>query len=228
MKPALEVKWISKDRLNVIAEKFLEKHHPSLSIPVPIEKIIDVDLGIDIIPVPGLKQSYRDAGLDIDAFISSDLKSITVDEYVYQIIENRYRFTLAHELSHKILHMDTDIYQKYIFNNIDEWLATLKEIQAVPAYRQARDWAEWQADELAGRILVPKAILADEFYRERDETFQNYSEDHPQFVLYSDQVDYLDFVTDVTVHSLAQKFVVSDKTTMKIRLERDGLIEKQR
>lgn len=53
MKPVLEVKWISKDRLSTIAEKFLAEHNPLLSIPVPIEEIIDVNLGMDIIPVPG-------------------------------------------------------------------------------------------------------------------------------------------------------------------------------
>ena len=224
MRPEFKVKRLRKDRIIAIAENFLREHNPSNSIPVPIEEIIELDLEMDIIPIPGLKDTSKAAGLDIDGFISSDLRSITVDQYILEKRGNRYRFTLAHEVSHRILH--PDIYQQYEFSNIDNWISTIISIQS-SSQKTAREWAEWQADQLAGLILVPKSILAVEFNKEIEETFKVYSEDHPVYTLYSDQVDYLDFIRDITVRSLAQQFVVS-KDTMRIRLENDGLIERRR
>lgn len=177
---------------------------------------------MDIIPIEGLKKGFTSAGFDIDAFLSSDLMSITVDQDVH---ENRYRFTLAHELAHRLLH--ADMYRQYGFGNTEEWLSVIAGIQASSYQKKEREKAEWQADQLAGLILVPKVVLTEEFEKEREETFRIYSTDHPVFVQYSDQVDYLEFITDVTIHSLAQKFVVSD-VTMRIRLEHDDLIERRR
>ena len=220
-----KVKWVSKDYLNSVAIKFLKEYNPHNIIPVPIEHIIEYDLNMDIIPIPGLKDSFGDEGFDIDAFISSDLQSITVEQHTMVKMENRYRFTLAHEIAHKLLH--EDIYQKFKFGNLDEWVSIISDMQSLDALKKERDTAEWQADELAGRILVPKAILIDKFDKEQNITIKTYSKDHPDFIIYSDYVDYLDFVIDVTIHSLAQTFIVSDNV-VRIRLERDGIIERHK
>lgn len=42
------------NEINYVAESFLASYHPDMSIPVPIEKIIDNSLKIDIIPFPDL------------------------------------------------------------------------------------------------------------------------------------------------------------------------------
>jgi hypothetical protein len=57
-----------------VAEEFLTAHHPSGELPIPIEEIIEFDCAIDIVPVPGLLSD-----LDIDAFMTADLKEIRVD-----------------------------------------------------------------------------------------------------------------------------------------------------
>ncbi len=85
--------------LRVRAADFLRTHHPQGTIPVPIEEIVEFKYRIDIIPVHGLQQAF-----EIDGFISSDLKTITVDCFIYEHRPNRYRFTLAHELAHAVLH----------------------------------------------------------------------------------------------------------------------------
>jgi len=38
--------------------------------------------------------------------MSSNLKELTVDEYIYNNRLNRYRFTIAHEIGHIIMHAD--------------------------------------------------------------------------------------------------------------------------
>ncbi len=107
------------DQINSGAESFLNIYNSSGTIPVPIEEIIEFQLQIDIIPVPGLKDSFEKVGLDIDAFISSDFRSITVDKYIQEKISNRYRFTLAHEIGHMQLHRY--LYTQFRFNDIGDW-----------------------------------------------------------------------------------------------------------
>ncbi len=223
MNKEFKIKWLSKSDIDSIAKSFIKKYHRTKSIPVDIERIIEFNLEMDIIPIPGLKDSFELAGFDIDAFISSDLQSITVDQYVMEKREARYRFTLAHEIAHKLLH--GDFYEQFNFYSIDDWIATIIEIQSNVSLSSEREKAEWQADELAGRILVPTVILAEEFTKEQDITFRTFSKDHPDYTSYSDNIDYLDFIKDVTIHSLAKRFMVSDDV-IRIRLENDKLIER--
>lgn len=55
------------------ARDFLRTHHPAGTIPVPIEEIVEFNYRIDIVPLPGLQEAF-----EVDGFISSDLKAITV------------------------------------------------------------------------------------------------------------------------------------------------------
>jgi hypothetical protein len=138
---------LSYEDLRRAANDFLMTYHPSQSLPVPIEEIIDLELKINIIPVPGLQQE-----IEMDAFISSDCTEITVDEFVYRKRLNRYRFSLAHELGHKILHRS--IYCLMAFRTIAGWVAFL---QACPPDQHS--WLEYQARSFAGLVLVPKDLL---------------------------------------------------------------------
>ena len=129
------------------AEKFLQKHHPEDTYPIPIEDIIEFQLGLDIIPLDGLHRI-----IDTDGFISSDLKSISVEEYVYKNRAGRYRFTLAHEIGHLILH--ENVYSQCRFKTTREWK---KFIENFP--EKEYSWLEWQANEFAGLVLVPSHHL---------------------------------------------------------------------
>jgi len=207
MRKRLEPSWMSTDAINSFAIKFLKTYCNPLSIPVPIDRIVEFDLEMDIIPIPGLKRDLTQAGFDIDGFISSDFKSITVDQYTMEA-ENmgaRYRFTLSHEIGHKVLH--EDLYQQYRFDTFDEWKSTILNMPI-----QEREMIEWQAREFAGLVLVPRAILKREFDTDQEETIRLFGKKHPAMV------------SDITVHSLAKKFDVSDEV-IRIRLERDRLIK---
>ena len=69
----IQAEWMTTDEINEIAKEFLKQHHKSMQIPIPIEEIIEFDLEIDIIPVPGLKHDFTESNLDIDGFISSEI-----------------------------------------------------------------------------------------------------------------------------------------------------------
>ena len=76
---------------------------PPDKIPVPIEEIVEFGLGLEIVPKDRLKST-----IDVDGFLSNDLKTIYIDGKIYsdKRYSNRLRFTLAHEVSHYILHED--------------------------------------------------------------------------------------------------------------------------
>lgn len=99
MAERLHPPFLSYEALRRRAGDFLRTHHPDGTIPLPIEEIVEFRYRIDIIPVPGLQEAF-----EVDGFISSDLKSITVDAFVHERRPGRYRFTLAHELAHVVLH----------------------------------------------------------------------------------------------------------------------------
>jgi len=197
------------DQINSDAESFLKQYYSFLSIPIPIEEIIDLKLQIDIIPIPGLKEAFERVDLDIDAFISSDFKSISVDRYVQSRRSNRYRFSLAHEIGHTLLH--GYLYNQFEFDRIDEWIGI---INSIPLYE--RGMVEWQANEFAGLILVPRKVLKDEFCKVIKINEKKFK------VSFEDKKD---LAIDFAICSLAQMFCVSEEV-MRIRFERDGLIER--
>jgi len=149
----LQPPFLPYDTLRRRAGDFLRTHHPEGSIPVPIEEIVEFRYRIDIIPVPGLQEAF-----EVDGFISSDLKAITVDSFVYERRPGRYRFTLGHELAHAVLH--PRIYQAHQFRTTEEWKRFQREMD-----EQDRRWLEWQAYAFAGLILVPADPLRTEYQR---------------------------------------------------------------
>ncbi len=140
------------DDLRRSAETFLSKHNPGLEIPVPIERIVEFGFGIDIVPMPGL------GNFDTVAFISRDLTTIHVDEFVYLHRPNRYRFSLAHELGHRLLH--AEVYRQFEFEDIQSWRQFMADAIPLEEYR----WLEWHANAFAGLILVPADRLRSVFF----------------------------------------------------------------
>jgi len=130
------------------ADAFLAKFNPTGAIPVPIEEIAEFTLELNIIPIPNLQDL-----LEIAGFIASDFKSITVDQFVMEHREKRYRYTLAHELGHLWLHQE--IFAQLKFHSIDDWKRFQKEVD-VGDY----GWLEWQAYAFGGLVLAPRQPLA--------------------------------------------------------------------
>jgi hypothetical protein len=119
------------------------------SVPVDIEKIIDIKLGIDIIPSPGLQYLC-----DTDALISSNWKSILVDynRFSDERYQNRLRFSFAHEIGHFILHKD--IYKSFKIKSSKDLQKLMKEIPA-----KEYGYLEIQANKFANYLLIPREQL---------------------------------------------------------------------
>jgi Zn-dependent peptidase ImmA (M78 family) len=141
------VPFISQEEIQDRVDEFLREYHHDLSIPVPIEEIIEFGLSIEIRPMRGLKARFQFEGA-----ITHDLNTILVDEGIMQRYPNRYRFTLAHELAHRLLH-GTFISECVVTSN-DTWQQSIQEIDP-----KSFSFMEHQAYIMAGRLLVPTSAL---------------------------------------------------------------------
>lgn len=140
----MDIPHLSYEQIRTQAEEFLRQHHSSRKIPVPIERIVEFQLKVDIIPLPGLKEVY-----DFDGFTSADLKGISVDLFAYEHRPRRYRFTLAHEVGHIVLH--AKLFKEHPFRTADEWKHF---VHTFPS--QEFGLLESQANCFAGLVLVPR------------------------------------------------------------------------
>jgi len=143
----LDVEYLKYEEIAKIAADFLDQNGAN-SIPIAIEDIIDINLGVNIIPIPGLQDIYG-----VDGFMSSDCLEIYIDNFVYEERPYRYRFTLAHEIAHSIIHRQ--YLCNYSFNNIDEWKNFYNELD-----NSDHSKMEFQAYAFGGLVLVPRQTLA--------------------------------------------------------------------
>lgn len=148
MVPPHEV--LSYEDIRGRVDDVLRRYWPSGSIPVDVEHIADVGLGLDIVAVAYLHSRYG-----IDGFLSSDRRAIYVDSAVQEhSILYRYRFTIAHELGHYFL--NERLFADRTFRSVDEWMEYLKEFP-----EEERSWFEWQGYSFGGFLLAPRAALAE-------------------------------------------------------------------
>lgn len=197
--------WIDKEALWQRVEEIRSQYWPEGSVPVKIEAIVEFRLKLDIEPKHDLLSL-----LDMDAYLKVDRSGIVVDYACYMNTKfaNRLRFSFAHELGHYFLH--SAIYSQLKFSSPEDW----KEFTtSLPASEYAN--FEWQANEFAGRLLVPYDTLKGEVGK----LFEIIKKD-------SDLRDYLhrdqDAVLSRIAPTLRRKFGVSE-AAIETRVRRDGL-----
>lgn len=120
------------------------------SVPIDIEKIIDVKLKIEIILIENLESLC-----DTDALITSNWQSIYIDQKAYSDdrYQNRLRFSLGHEVGHFVLHRN--IYSSFNIQTISDFYKFLEEIP-----REQYGYLETQANKFANYLLVPRKRLS--------------------------------------------------------------------
>jgi len=205
----IKVPYFSYADLSKISYQFLQKFNFATKIPVPIEEIIDLKLKINIFASPGLRDIH-----EIEGWTSGDLSTIFVDEFIFYHRETRFRFTLAHELGHIVLHKK--IYGEHTFSSIEDWKRFCNKID-----KKSYSWVESQAYNFAGLILVPSIHLTKFF---KDQIIKHKSSfDSARFKkLTKDK--YQDYFIDVASVALASIFNVSTDVISR-RIEKDGLIK---
>ncbi len=156
---------LSRSQIWEEAEAFRSGHIFTTDLPIDIELVTDATLDIRIIPIESL-QSH----CDMDGFISKDFKYIYVDKSLYTIDHyyRRVRFTIAHELGHYMLHRSIIDHQK--FKDEDDWIRFRMGIPET-----SLGWFEMQANEFAGRLLVPLDPLIEDFRLRRQDVLRKNS-----------------------------------------------------
>ncbi|MBU0711696.1 ImmA/IrrE family metallo-endopeptidase [bacterium] len=191
----IKVKCLSWEQIRLIADDFREQHvKPSDLLPVDMEMILEIELKIDI----DLKENLL-ALADIDAFISPDCRTMFVDKNQYEDRRylNRLRFTYAHEVGHIVLHKEE--MSKIRFSSIEEWIQ-FQTNRANDGYI----WFERQANEFAGRLLIPKPRLLQEI--------KNYDSKIKQYLSRVENDCYeLDSLKMVIARAVCPVFGVSEK-----------------
>lgn len=144
--------YLEKREIWQIAENFRAKFWPENTLPVDIESIVEKRLKLNIEPEHDLLSDC-----DIDAYLQIDLTGIVVDNtrYMDERFSNRLRFSFAHELGHLFLHKE--IYKTFAIKEPSDW----KEFMLNISEREYK-FFEYQANEFAGRVLVPNDRLLSE------------------------------------------------------------------
>lgn len=203
----LDVDYLSDEEIALVAEDFLNKIG-SDEIPVQIEKIVEYDLGMDIVPAPGIQQF-----VNTDAFTSGDFSSIWVDEDVYNNRYYRYRFSLAHEVGHVIMH------KKYLmeieFANLDEYKAFIDELD-----ERDHSKMEYQGYTFGGLVLVPRERLKMYFQEELKKVKRYIDQARDNKIARN---AYLSYVVDKIASNLSPVFEVSTGVLTR-RINNDSLV----
>lgn len=144
----IKAPYIGSSEIKIKADEFRDKYWNN-NLPIDIEKIIDVDLKVSIIPLPNLEKLC-----DTNALIASDWESLYVDKELFEDgrRQNRLRFSLAHELGHFILHKN--FYQGLKIGSIEDFYSF---IEMIPGEQYG--YLETQANKFSGHLLVPRDLL---------------------------------------------------------------------
>jgi hypothetical protein len=147
----LGVGFVSDDRLCQEATALLVRHGRLGIIPVDVEMLVEKDMGLEIIPVPGLRDLAGETGTGTESF--TDTRAIYVDQRIMERVPVRYRFSLAHEVGHIVLH--GSILDAHRFGSVAEWKDFMCRVHLDDHFRM-----EYQASAFAGHLLVPTGHLA--------------------------------------------------------------------
>lgn len=126
-------------------------------LPVDVFTLAELELKLDVLPFDDLFEKY-----DSDAALTHDFTGLYVDAEAYILWEHgplwrqrRLRFTVAHELGHYVMHRD--VAAGFRFNSLDDFARWTK------GYGGQQYTLEQEANEFAGRLLVPSDRLRKEF-----------------------------------------------------------------
>ena len=173
--------------------------------PIDVFTFFEVDLRLDPIPFPRLTLKYR-----VEAAITADFTGLYLDEEQYALMEkgpewrlSRLRFTIAHELAHFFLHKDLP--QADHFSSLPAFAHWTNN------YAGRKYTIEQEANEFAGRLLVPRETLQklfDEFAGPAEKLVPNFMEAGAMRDKFSEKV--------------APRFGVNTQV-IAVRLDRDGI-----
>ncbi len=142
------------------------------------------------------------------------MQAIYVDQGIMERVEARYRFSLAHEVGHMVLHRR--VFEEQRIDCIEAWKDFMDRVDLGDYSR-----IEFQAYAFAACLLVPKRHLGSAFRRELTELDQMISEARS---LGFSKVQYLSNALETIADRLRRTFNVSSEVLVR-RMDKDGLAD---
>ena len=178
---------LSRSQIDNEAEKFLKKYRPNAlaeATKLDLETLIENDLQLEI-DYQNLDKNHRILGATIfrDGYMEvynnekKELKKFKSNTMIFDIElaedykqEGRFLFTLAHEIGHWVLHKKYffiderqqsifDLYRDEIETNGIVCAKRNEDDMIIVKRKSLEEWIEWQADNFASSLLMPKEVF---------------------------------------------------------------------
>jgi hypothetical protein len=160
MKKRPRAKYLSNEQIWSQVEEFRESDAVIEYVDLPIDTFNVADLGLhfDIVPLPEMQEllgqpsaivcSKRILYIDSQAFEKAERDAEWIPPFL--------RFSMAHEIGHYIMH--SQHWDQLGIETLDQYIGWFGH-----ATNRMKDSLEYQADEFAGRFLVPVDKLIEEY-----------------------------------------------------------------
>ncbi|MCX7022441.1 MAG: ImmA/IrrE family metallo-endopeptidase [bacterium] len=192
--------FIRKEELWERAEHIRTTYRENESLPIDSDLICEKS-GMHIVPTTDMPEIF-----DCCIILNRNELCVNWKRYMDDRNENRLRFTFAHELGHFVLHRS--ILEELSLQTIDDYLEFL-DAEQDEAYLRF----EFQANEFAGRLLVPRDLLKERL----DKLISSIPSDQRPLV-----ADNIEYFKELASKKICGEFGVSPMV-IAIRLEREGL-----
>jgi Zn-dependent peptidase ImmA (M78 family) len=161
----LQVRYISIEEIEKIIEYYFIQFYPHRKIPIDIDLIVE-KMGVNIIPVSEL---YNLCGIEAAFCFYKGKESIIIDNerFMNDNDSPRARFSFSHELGHYVLHKDA--YKLININKIGDYYNIFQKVIPPSVHKRL----EFQANEFAGRFLMPTIELKKAFNNLYKEMLEN-------------------------------------------------------
>jgi hypothetical protein len=103
----------TRNEINEVVGDLLNQYKYDGELPVPVELIVEVLGGLDLVPLPNLANDTGTQG-----YLSNDLREIGYDESLLGRQQD-YHYLLAHEFGHFILH--GDYIRSHVPGDVQRW-----------------------------------------------------------------------------------------------------------
>lgn len=143
---------LSWRQIAVQAREFSECHRLSeRDFPLDVEEIAECDLGLEIRLVAGLLEEF-DSPAQLAPGGGNPIITVDADQYRQQTAF--YRYSVAHEIGHYVLHREWLEKVWQLVTTVETW----KQIILARSEDDYR-WIEAQAEEFASFLLAPEVVF---------------------------------------------------------------------
>ncbi len=143
---------LSWKKIAEIAREFSREHSlADRDYPLDVEEIAECDLGIEIRLASGVLEEF---GSPAQIAPGNEHPIITVDADQYRQGTSFYRYSVAHEIGHYVLHRDWLARVWQMVTSVESW----KQV-VLSRSEEDHKWLEAQAEEFASYLLAPEDVF---------------------------------------------------------------------